>query len=328
MTEPPNPYAPSEALAHDAAGELAADRQAGPSRLLATATSLFAFPLLGAGFYLLGKRRRFLAWVILGLVGLVSMIVTVRIGAPRPFMAALALSYLGMLAATIDTALARPRTSDGRSLGLTGGRAWTAAIVLVVAAKCGGVAVKRGLIEAFQMPSGSMAPTLLVGDHIFVSKGRGGVGRGDVIVFEFPNDPNIDYLKRVIAVGGDTVETRDGVVSVNGTPLAQQSIEAPCVDRESGPTGETDEPCTFVRETSDGGSYTVMFTERSRSDFPPTVVPPGRVFVLGDNRDNSSDSRVWGTVAVGAIKGTAKIVYWSSDETTGARPARIGIAVE
>ncbi len=163
--------------------------------------------------------------------------------------------------------------------------------------------VRALVVQAFKIPSGSMENTLLVGDHIFVNKfiygyhipsSRGRVfayrtpERGDIIVFEFPEDPSKDFIKRVIAVPGDTVEIRDKGVYVN-----DRRIEEPYVRYADGSTVDG-----FVR---------------SRDNLPAVAVPPGKYFVLGDNRDRSYDSRFWGFVDADAIVGKALFIYFSID---------------
>ena len=163
--------------------------------------------------------------------------------------------------------------------------------------------IRTFVVQAFKIPSGSMLPTLQIGDHILVSKFIYGVrmpftGKllipikspqpGDIIVFKFPRDPRVDYIKRVIAVAGDTVEVRDKKVYVNGKPFD---------DRYAVHT----DPRILPRSVS------------PRDNFGPVTVPQGKVFVMGDNRDNSFDGRFWGFVDLDAVLGKAYIIYWSWD---------------
>ena len=169
------------------------------------------------------------------------------------------------------------------------------------------------VFQAFKIPSGSMEDNLKVGDHLVVNKfiyGPAGDGplaklfpmrdveRGDIIVFRYPLQPDIDFVKRAIGLPGDTIEIRDKVVSVNGKPLDEPYVVLD--DSQTYPAG------TFLPEPY-----------RSRDQFGPFVVPPGQYFAMGDNRDHSSDSRYWGTVPRANIKGRAFMVYWSFD----AKPA-------
>jgi signal peptidase I len=155
--------------------------------------------------------------------------------------------------------------------------------------------IRTFVFQAFKIPTGSMEPNLLVGDHIVVNKflyGAGGedswflpvrpIERGDVIVFRAPEEPEEDFIKRVVAVGGDKIEIIDGVVEVNDEIV--------------------DEP--YAHHSTGFGS---------RRNYGPFHVPAGHYFCLGDNRDNSRDSRYWGTVPKDLVKGRAVVVYWSYD---------------
>jgi len=167
--------------------------------------------------------------------------------------------------------------------------------------------VRTLLLQAFKIPSSSMEDTLLVGDHIFVNKFLYGYHvpytkgrilqfstpkRGDIIVFVFPEDPGKDFIKRVIGVPGDTVEVRRKTVLVNGKPL--------------------DEPYTRF---ADGMDPEVLV--RMRDTLPPVRVPEGKLFVMGDNRDRSYDSRFWGFVDMDAVIGKALFIYFSIDWSRG-----------
>jgi signal peptidase I len=163
------------------------------------------------------------------------------------------------------------------------------------------------LFQAFQVPSSSMERNILVGDHLIVNKfllapGRGGllsrmlpqrsVRRGDVIVFKFPEDPRRDFIKRVVALPGETVEIRDKVLYVEGIRLPESHV-------------------TFSEDRVWPDDPELPESYRRRDQSRPFTVPPGSYFALGDNRDNSYDSRFWGPVPAGNLKGRAMIVYWS-----------------
>jgi signal peptidase I len=188
--------------------------------------------------------------------------------------------------------------------------------------------IRTFLIEAFQIPSGSMERTLLAGDFLFVNKAVYGAqipgtnarmpgfntpSRGDIIVFAYPKDPSLNYVKRVIGAPGDTVEMRGGRMYVNASPL-----EEPYIQRND-PLRDSFEP-----EFGWQRDALVDRTPEERSRYRPTrdtwgplLVPPGKYFVLGDNRDNSYDSRYWGFVDATAVKGRPLVVYFSYDR--GAR---------
>ena len=175
--------------------------------------------------------------------------------------------------------------------------------------------IRAFVVQAFKIPSGSMLQTLQIGDHLLVNKFLYGVKlpftdtvvipisnpeRGDVMVFEFPEDPSKDFIKRLIGVPGDTIEIRDKTVFRNGEKL--------------------DEP--YVRHTDSS------ITSSPRDNFGPITVPEDSYFVMGDNRDESYDSRFWGFVERGKIKGKAWRIYWSWQGPTNIRFERIGNQVE
>jgi len=173
--------------------------------------------------------------------------------------------------------------------------------------------IRAYVIQAFKIPSGSMIPTLLIGDHLLVNKFIYGTKipftdrrvlifkkpeRGDIIVFKYPENPKKDFIKRVIATGGDVIEERDKRIYVNGKAVI--------------------EPYT---QHSDSG---IRSGNDPRDNFRPLAVPKGKVFVMGDNRDQSYDSRYWGFVDLKEIKGKALIIYWSWDPDKWVRVSRLG----
>ena len=153
--------------------------------------------------------------------------------------------------------------------------------------------IRTFVVQAFKIPSGSMIPTLLVGDHILVNKfiyRFRDPARGDVVVFKYPVEEHRDFIKRVIGVGGDELYIKDRHVYVNCRPPAPTCQPIP-------------EPWAFYEERFMGGA----------DAFGPVRVPPGSYFVMGDNRNNSQDSRYWGFVKAEKIKGKAFVIYWSWD---------------
>ena len=166
------------------------------------------------------------------------------------------------------------------------------------------------VVQAFKIPSGSMEQNLLVGDHILVNKFVYGptasaleekvlpvrpVRHGDVVVFKYPDDPKRDFIKRCVGLPGDRVEIIERILYLNGEP----------VDEESYTYYHTDE----ALDGGPGGEY----NSRQVESFGPSDVPEGEYFCLGDHRNNSHDSRFWGTVPASFVKGRAFVVYWSFD---------------
>ncbi len=177
------------------------------------------------------------------------------------------------------------------------------------------VFIRTFIIQAFKIPSRSMVPTLLIGDHLLVNKFIYGVKipyfrkiiipitdpqRGDIVVFIYPNDRTKDFIKRVIGIGGDTIEINNKKIFVNGK-----------------------------RYTDTYGIYSdsVIYprTMQPRDNYGPVTVPKGSIFVMGDNRDESADSRFWGFVDLKDVEGKAFIIYWSWDrEDSSLRWRRLG----
>ncbi|MBM3908899.1 MAG: signal peptidase I [Gemmatimonadetes bacterium] len=181
--------------------------------------------------------------------------------------------------------------------------------------------IRAFLVEAFKIPSGSMEGTLLVGDFLLVNKLVYGAevpftgtrlpavhppARGDVIVFRWPQDPTKDFVKRVVGLPGDTVGMVDGVLQRNGEAVREgySSHTEPAVD----PVAEEFrwQRRYLARRLRDAEPY-----RPSRNNWGPLVVPPSHLFVLGDNRDNSLDSRYWGFVPDSMVKGRPMLVYFS-----------------
>jgi len=184
------------------------------------------------------------------------------------------------------------------------------------------------IVQAFKIPSPSMEPTLLVGDHLLVNKfifgGRGGVldgilpyrpiRRGDIIVFKFPFAEHTHYVKRVIGQPGDRLRIVDQQVLINGRPLAEPyKVHVPGA---SDPFGDNFPPTTvYIPAGTPLQPEWRQEILRNVKD-EDLVVPPGKYFVMGDNRDRSWDSRYWGFVDREAVMGRPMVVYWSVDSTT------------
>jgi len=191
--------------------------------------------------------------------------------------------------------------------------------------------VRTFVVQAFKIPTGSMENNLLIGDHLLVNKfvfgpaesraerailPMGSVKRLDIVVFKYPEEPERDFIKRVIGLPGETVELRAKRVYIDGRPLDEPYVhflEAP---------GQASE-----------GAEVTSFDVRER--YGPVTVPPDQYFVMGDNRDNSQDSRYWGFLRRDYIKGKALVIYWSyesgredyEDESAGAAVKGLGSVV-
>ena len=173
--------------------------------------------------------------------------------------------------------------------------------------------IRTFVVQAFKIPTGSMEPNLLVGDHLLVNKfvfaptASGAeqaalpirdIRRGDIVVFKFPEEPERDFIKRVIGLPGETVELRARQVYINGQRIQESYAHYMF------PQGQDDEH----------GSFDV------REKYGPVTVPAGHFFMMGDNRDNSQDSRYWGFLPAHYVKGRALMIYWSFEPPAGEQP--------
>jgi signal peptidase I len=202
--------------------------------------------------------------------------------------------------------------------------------------------IRAFLVEAFKIPTGSMENTLLIGDFLLVNKLVYGAEiplthqrlpaltdprRGDVVVFFPPHDPTKNYVKRIVGMPGDTLEMRDKVLYRNGEPVVEPY--ARYIDSFSDPS---DPRMDWQRQYLPAGKWDWRSYHPTRDNWGPLVVPGEHFFTLGDNRDNSEDSRYWGFVDQLAVRGRPLLVYYSfqPDEThpfawlTGIRWRRIG----
>jgi signal peptidase I len=184
--------------------------------------------------------------------------------------------------------------------------------------------VRTWIVQAFKIPTGSMENNLLIGDHLLVNKFVFGptigavdrallpirnIRRGDVVVFKYPDEPDRDFIKRVIGLPGETLEMRAKKIYIDGKPLDEPYVH-------------------FLQPASDAQEITRF---DMREQYGPVTVPAGHYFVMGDNRDNSQDSRYWGFLPAHYVKGRALMIYWSYesgredylDEGVGATAKRL-----
>ena len=185
---------------------------------------------------------------------------------------------------------------------------WLKELVLVIIIV---LFIRAFLVQAYNIPSGSMKPTLLVGDFILVNKlvyKFSEPQRGDIVVFKWPINPEIDFIKRIIGMPGDTIEVIGERVFINGQELPLRFV------------GKIEEDGTtkliYEETLPNGVKHKIALYENPyifRKDIEPTKIPEGYYFVMGDNRDNSEDSRYWGLLPRENIVGKAFVVYFSGD---------------
>ncbi|HUL10925.1 MAG TPA: signal peptidase I [Methylococcaceae bacterium] len=196
------------------------------------------------------------------------------------------------------------------------------------------------LVEPFRIPSGSMMPTLLIGDFILVNKFTYGVrlpvlntkivemgepARGDIVVFRFPKDPKVDYIKRVIGLPGDRIGYYNKQLYLNGVPVKQ----TPLSEYRGVGKGESMTGSVLLSEDLDSVTHDILIREGQPSVQGEFTVPEGQYFVMGDNRDNSNDSRYWGTVPEANLVGKAFLIWMSWDwDNGGIAFARLGTVLK
>lgn len=189
--------------------------------------------------------------------------------------------------------------------------------------------------EPFRIPSGSMMPTLMAGDFILVNKftyglrlpvvdhkvlDLGSPERGDIVVFRFPHDPSVDFIKRVVGLPGDHVVYRDKRLYINGEPVPQTAV---------GPySGQAPRGLEIRRETLNGTGHEILVVPGRKTPALEFYVPEGEYFVMGDNRDNSNDSREWGTVPDRNLVGRAFLVWMSWEPGGGPVWERFGTRIQ
>lgn len=334
-------------------------------------SALVSWFIPGVAPGLIGQYRAMLAWLGAVIATLLACMFSIW---------CIPLSLAVRLAAMID-AVRRVRAADRAATHSD----WIGALTAIGANVAISIVIRVEALEAFKLPSTSMAPTVTIGDHVFIDKLSPhwrSIAHGDMIVFRQPCEPNRDYLKRVIALAGDTVEVRCNTVYVSGKPLASQLVQGPgCTyyDRPEMADQWYPRECSEYRETAGAHTYHVYhdpgrperdahrdtlsqgddkdFPQLDRPRVPPScagnmdgmaaanqltgsivetkagarpcelqlhyVVPPNHVFVMGDNRANSNDSRYWGSVPVENIRGRV-IGIWLSMGRSGISLGRFG----
>jgi len=196
--------------------------------------------------------------------------------------------------------------------------------------------IRALVIQSYRIPTGSMKDTLMIGDFLLVNKFIYGINtpnriigtkirvpstrlpgfkspkRDDIVVFRFPNDVTVDYIKRCVAVAGDTVELRDTKLYINGKPEGKEEFIEQKWDREE------NRNIKYFRITKDNGQTFVIRKagnpRQQMHDWGPIIVPPDHIFMMGDNRDNSYDSRMWGALSLDHVVGEALVIFFSWDK--------------
>lgn len=201
--------------------------------------------------------------------------------------------------------------------------------------------IRQFVVEAFKIPSGSMIPTLAIGDHLLVNKFVYGPRvpftdvrlfswkepkRGDIVVFKYPENEDKNFIKRIVGVPGDKIQIVSGKLFINDQEVPTRSLGT-TRDLEGGFYGSN--PRLMEEQLGSATHHIQFLQEQTSKQFGPITVPQSSVFVMGDNRDNSQDSRVWGFVKYEKILGKALIIYWSWDgNDRWLRWERIGKLIE
>jgi len=206
--------------------------------------------------------------------------------------------------------------------------------------------IRQFVVEAFKIPSGSMIPTLTIGDHLLVNKFIYGPRipftntrifawkepkRGEIIVFRYPRDEDKNYIKRVVGLPGDKIEIKNGKLIINEQMVSVTELgDYDGKDQEGGSAPYYSKPKKLVEQLGTVQHDILYRRDQSGNMFGPILVPKDSVFVMGDNRDNSMDSREWGFVNCSKILGRALILYWSWDGKDGrwVRWERIGTLIK
>jgi signal peptidase I len=280
-------------------------------RVLAIALSLFA---TGLGQVVMGYPRRGVTWFASSMLVYGAFVGSIATGALSLTWPLFGLIVGLRLAATVNTARITISSAEPRRLSLA-----LMVIGIYVAGSVAGV-IGTQFARAYRMPTPSMYPSLEVGDLFLSSHVLDKPQRGQVIVFRYPPDPERSHVQRVIGLPGDTVEIRRGDLVLNGSLIDKRPLSDPC--------GTLQMECTIWQETIDGNSYKIAIVEEesladpASRDFGPVTVPAGQLFVLGDNRDNSADSRYWGYLPIELVQANPRLIYWSSGDS-GVRWNRI-----
>lgn len=247
---------------------------------------------MGIGQLYLGRPKRALAWLLVpSALGLGLLSVVAPLGRGSDFGGLVGTVVVLVLGAWMASLVDLVRFPNEKTRAVP---VWQVIVFFLggmLFASATRAYVRFAVLEAFKIPSGSMQPGLLVGDHIFVDKSQRGLmpKRGTAIVFHQPEHPEQDYVMRAMAQGGDRIEVKKGHAWINGWEVPSCLV------------GMTPAPSEIWLETIDGQSFLVLLDGAPPDDAPPHLVNPGEVFVLGDNRNNTYDSRRWFGGAGGGV---------------------------
>ncbi|HEX4997045.1 MAG TPA: signal peptidase I [Terriglobia bacterium] len=269
-------------------------------------TALASLVFTGLGQVIAGHPARAFVWLGIQTACLAAIVAAMYLGSPLLCWLSIAVGLMVYLASVWD-AWRIPRRDP-----------FPSRLRLVVAATALlGIAFsldipRRNLIGSYRTATPSMEPGIAAGDYIFTTRLWSGIHRGDIVMFTSPQDETTRFLKRVVAVAGDEVEMRKGELIINGSAVERHLLE-PCADGL----------CNLWRESIDGRSWKIRIENtdfKLYENYGPETVPDGHVFVVGDNRDNSLDSREFGPVRLDAVFARPAFIYWSMGSAEDAMP--------
>jgi signal peptidase I len=268
----------------------------------------------GLGHIYCGRLLKGLVLFFAGFAFAPIIVMTARNAASVSMLALVGLSLLLLLGifvyAAIDAAVLARRT--GRGYQLKEYNRWYVYLLFIVVALSYPTnlssSIRENVLQAFRIPAQSMAPGILRGDHVLLNKAIYRIkapARGDVVIFPNPDDRRLYFLKRIVALPGDTLEIRNNRILINDQPLSYTKPESePVLNFDPGRTIQS------LKEDNHGHSYLILIDDAQASDLPKTTIAHGTCFVLGDNRSQSKDSRTFGPIPMADIKGRVDYIYW------------------